>query len=161
MTESSFDYWEFFVAEARRNGAPLYEQLALGVARDDALKDLANNVRAGQPPGNILFGAVHYLLLRGADHPLHRFYPNLVASAEEPGKAFPDFHDFVDKHREELLPLIRTRVTNTNEVGRSAILHAGLRVLAQEAGEPLHLIELGPSAGLNLIWDRYAVRYRG
>ncbi len=40
------------------------------------------------------------------------------------------------------------------------MLHAGFRVVAAEAGEPLNLIEIGPSAGLNVIWDRYGVRYR-
>lgn len=163
MNATGFDYWEFFVAEARRNNAPLYGELARGLTCDETLKQFANNVRAGQPPGNILFGAVHYLLLRGADHPLRRFYPNLNDGIRLSGSsgAFPAFRDFVEKHREELAPLIHARVTNTNEVGRSAILHAGFRVLAAEAGEPLHLVELGPSAGLNLIWDRYAVRYRG
>jgi hypothetical protein len=39
-------------------------------------------------------------------------------------------------------------------------LNAAFRALAREAGQPLHLIEIGPSAGLNLIWDRYGVRYR-
>ncbi len=47
----------------------------------------------------------------------------------------------------------------TNEVGRSALLHAGFREIAKQSGEPLNLIEIGPSAGLNLVWDRYAVRY--
>ncbi|HTT82708.1 MAG TPA: DUF2332 domain-containing protein [Rhizomicrobium sp.] len=161
MNEGSFDYWEFFAADARRNSAPLYEQFALGVTRDEALRQFANLVRPGQPPANVLFAAVHYLLLRGADHPLRRFYPNLnggtrVADADG---AFPVFRDFVATHRGALAPLIATRVTNTNEVGRSVVLHAGFRALARDAGEPLHLIELGPSAGLNLIWDRYAVRY--
>jgi hypothetical protein len=31
--------------------------------------------------------------------------------------------------------------------------------VAKETGEPLALIELGPSAGLNMIWDKYRVRY--
>jgi hypothetical protein len=34
-----------------------------------------------------------------------------------------------------------------------------LRALAGLAAPPLHLVEIGPSAGLNLIWDAYGVRY--
>ncbi len=161
MGENGFDYWKFFVAEAHRNNAPLYEQFALGVSHDESLKQFADNVRPGQPPANILFAAVHYLLLRGADRPLRAFYPNLNQGRhrKDSAGAFPAFRDFIEEHREELAPLIHARVTNTNEVGRSAVLHAGFRALARAAGEPLHLIELGPSAGLNLVWDRYAVRY--
>src|ERR1700691_6218409 len=131
MGDKGFDYWEFFVAEAQRNNAPLYSQLALGVSGNEALKQFANSVRPGQPPGNILFAAVHYLLLRGADHRLREFYPNLNGGipSSDTAAAFPAFHDFVEKHSDELAPLIRSRVTNTNEVGRSAALHAGFRVL--------------------------------
>ncbi len=161
MTAGSVDYWDFFVAETRRNPAPLYEQFALGVSRDDELKSFANNVRAGQPPANILFAAVHFLLLRGTQHPLRLFYPTLHRGTppHELDGAFAAFKDFVVTHRAELAPLVRSRVTNTNEVGRSALLHAGFRALARDADEPLHLIELGPSAGFDLIWDRYGVRY--
>jgi hypothetical protein len=161
LTDRGIDYWDFFAAETRRNPAPLYERFAVGVSRDEELKQFANGCRAGQPPANILFAAVHYLLLRGADHPVRRFYPNLNGGvrAEYLDEAFPAFRDFVAKHRGELAPLVASRVTNTNEVGRSAVLHAGFRALAAEAGEPLNLIEIGPSAGLNLIWDRYRVRY--
>lgn len=162
MNAESVDYWEFFAAETRRNPAPLYEQLALGVSRDPAMKEFASMVRAGQPPANVLFAAVHYLLLRGGDHPLRRFYPNLNGGrrARNLEEVYPVFADFVGIHRAELAALVASRVTNTNEVGRSAVLHTGFRVLAQEAGAPLHLIELGPSAGLNLVWDRYGVCYR-
>jgi hypothetical protein len=91
---------------------------------------------------------------------LRKFYATcggtVRAENEDP---FPPFKDFVAQHKDAIAPMIATRVTNTNEVGRSALLHPGFRALASQAGTPLHLVEIGPSAGLNLIWDRYGVRY--
>ncbi len=46
----------------------------------------------------------------------------------------------------------------TNEVGRSAGLMAGLLVLAERSGLPFALYELGASAGLNTRLDRYGFR---
>jgi hypothetical protein len=47
------------------------------------------------------------------------------------------------------------RAPQTNEVGRSAILMAGLMVVADRFPQPIALWELGASAGLNLQLDRY------
>ncbi|HTW33385.1 MAG TPA: DUF2332 domain-containing protein [Rhizomicrobium sp.] len=155
---AGFDYWTFFVAEARRLHAPLYVRLSEGIGGDADLRALAETARPGQPPANMILAAAHFLLLRGAKHPLRDFYPNLADKVAD-GDPFPAFRDFVAQRRDEMARLVATRVTNTNEVGRSAALHAGFRALAARAGEPLHLIEIGPSAGLNTIWDSYGVRY--
>lgn len=155
------DYWTFFAEDAKRTGSPLYSRISAGIGQDEALKALCSQAQPGQPHANMILGAVHFLLLRGSDHPLKRFYRTLggtvSAEAEDP---FPDFRDFVHLHRSAVLELIETRVTNTNEIGRSALLHAAFRSVGREAAQPLSLIEIGPSAGLNLIWDSYGVRYQ-
>ena len=160
MIGEASDYWRFFAEDARRTGSALYARLAAGIGADAELKALAARARRGQPHANLMLGAVHFLILRGATHPLTRFYPTaggtVAADAEDP---MPDFRAFVAAHRIEIERLIETRVTNTNEVGRSALLHPGFRVITRQAAAPLSLIEIGPSAGLNLIWDRYGVRY--
>jgi hypothetical protein len=46
----------------------------------------------------------------------------------------------------------------TNEVGRSAALLGGFLTVAAETGRPLSLLEIGASAGLNLLWDHYGYR---
>lgn len=155
------DYWSLFAEDARTHGnAPLYARLAEGMRDDEALKTVAAKSRRGQPYANMILAAAHYLLLRGAQHPLRQFYPNLNGGACCQGvDPFPQFRDFVLTHKEEIEALIVTHATNTNEVGRSCILHAGFRAVAAEAGAPLALIEIGPSAGLNMLWDRYRVRY--
>jgi hypothetical protein len=157
--EKSFDYWDYFQRECERANAPLYVQIVRGISGDAALKEFAAHVKPGQPQANILLASVHFLLLRGDQHALRRFYPNLNGGHSPSEDAFPHFQDFVQTHRAEMASLIAAGVTNTNEVARCSTLHAGFRAVAQDAGEPLHLIEIGPSAGLNMIWDRYRVRY--
>ncbi|MBS0275888.1 MAG: DUF2332 domain-containing protein [Proteobacteria bacterium] len=159
MTGKPFDYWDFFTSEAKRADSPLYVRLSEGVRDNPELRAFAAQAKKGQPHANILFGAVHYLLLRGADHPLRAFYPNLNGGTRIEGDPFPHFIDFAGRHRDALASLIASKVTNTNEVGRSSLLHAAFRAVAEDGGEPLNLIEIGPSAGLNLIWNRYGVRY--
>jgi hypothetical protein len=159
MSGQSFDYWAFFIEDARKAGSPLYTRFAQGISTDTDLKALAARARKGQPHANLLLGAVHFLLLRGAEHPLRRHYLDLGGGAPEGEDPFPLFQDFVRLHRDAVAKLIETRVTNTNEVGRSAVLHAGFRALAEQTQGPLHLVEIGPSAGLNMIWDRYGLRF--
>lgn len=160
MSGKPVDYWSFFAHDAKKNGAILYGRIIEGVGTDDELKKMAGRARPGQPHANMILGAVNFLLLRGAQHPLRRFYATLGGDAdagtEDP---FPAFRDFCLTHRAEVEALVAGRVTNTNEIGRSAVLHPGFRAVAKETGQPLNLIEIGPSAGLNMIWDRYGVRY--
>lgn len=158
MNDREKTYWRRFADEARHLGSPLYESLSLAVDEDPALKALAARARPGQPHANLLFAAAHFLLLRGAAHPLRDFYASLGGTRG--GDAFPAFRDFVLTHADAVASLVETRVTNTNEVARSSVLRAGFVALGQREPLPLQLIEIGPSAGLNMIWDRYGMRYR-
>lgn len=158
------DYWRYFAGEAARGGdCPLYEHIALAIAEDPGLQAVTMPARLGQPPANMLFAAVHFVLLGGVDHRLRLYYSHLLKPGEtvpELGpEIYPLFKDFVARYRDETALLIATRVTNTNEVRRCAYLRAGYAEIAARTGRPIHIVELGPSAGLNLNWDRYAYRY--
>jgi hypothetical protein len=149
-----------FAQHARAYGehSPLYERLSLGIAEDGNLLDLAACARS-VPPTNLFFAAVHLLLLGGARHPLAGFYDSVSEGALESGDPFPAFRSFCLEHAREIREILSTRRVQTNEVRRCALLLPAFGLAAQRAGRPLALVEVGASAGLNLLFDRYAYDY--
>jgi hypothetical protein len=63
------------------------------------------------------------------------------------------------RHEDALRARIETHGVQTNEVQRCTMLLPTLLAASAETGLPLELVELGPSAGLNLLLDRYRYRY--
>jgi len=155
----AFEHWGKIDAPSIRS--PLYAELGLGAARDPELLRLAAETRPNQPAPNMLFGAVQYLLLGGEQHELREHYPILGAEAEPRGRMFPKFRDFCLAHRDTIVPLLKTRRTQTCVLQRCVcLLPAFARVVAEAPG-PLAMLEIGPSAGFNLLWDRYRYDYGG
>ena len=139
--------------------SPLYERLSLRIAEDPELLALAANARKNTALPNLFFGAVHLLLLKGDRHPLSAFYPSLSGSAK-PDYSYPYFRSFILEHREEIREIITTHLVQTNEVGRCACLVPAFEIVARQAKRrPLALVEIGASAGLTLLWDRYGYNY--
>ena len=108
------------------------------------------------------FGAVRYLLLSGAEHPLRGFFvPVNQALAADPRQAGPMLLDFCHTYRDELEPLIRTHLVQTNVVKRSVGLVIALWAVRRRCKQPVHVIEVGASAGIHLHFDRYRYNIGG
>ncbi len=151
---------EFRYFATRRAGsyAPLYARLAAAIAEDSVLVDLAAQARAGQSRPDLLLALIHDLLLRDPDHLAARFYPSLTATPAD-GDPAPAVLQLAHDHHDELAAEIARRLVQTNEVGRCSFLRPAIQAAALRAGAPLALLEVGASAGLNLLLDRYGYRY--
>jgi hypothetical protein len=141
--------------------SPLYGRLATGIADDDALLAIAATAQA-RPVPNLFLGAIHFLLLQGADPTLAAFYPDLASDTQEPeiGDPFALFRAFCLDHADVIQALLASRRVQTNEVRRCTCLLPAFTVAARRLGDlPLALVEVGASAGLNLLWDQYHYDY--
>lgn len=133
--------------------SPLYSRLGRVVAGDESLLALARQARAGQLPQNLLFAAVHYLLLAEPDDPLAAWYPSLGGTAAgDPG---PAFTAFCRRRSADIADLMRHRLVQANVVKRAAALRLGMAVVASEARGPVTFVEVGSSAGVHLRFDAY------
>lgn len=137
--------------------APLYSVLAAAVADDPALLALLDPAPDEQAIPVLLFAAVHDLVLAEPTHPLAHHYPNLGGSPDRAG-AVAAFRQFALERQAEIGAIVSTRHTQTNEIGRCSLLLPALGLVARDVG-PLGLVDVGASAGLNLLLDRYHYRY--
>lgn len=148
------ELWTYFADTSCGQYSPLYDRICRAVAANRDVLDLIGEAPPSGHLPTVLLAAVHYLLLEGLGHPLAAVYAG--TSHDEPG---PLFADVCLRHRDQVLHMLATRHTNTNEVGRSAVLGPALTTVAAQLGAPLGLVDVGCSAGLNLLCDRYLLDY--
>lgn len=147
------------------NGAPFTAQV---------LQAIRENISAGGTlaqlmvpwPGNPLAdalllratGALHFMVRTGKAPALAAFYPGHGERPWDAAAAGRAIEDAVVPHH-ALVKDILSRPPQTNETGRSAVLMPGYAEIARRTGLPLSILEIGASAGLNMLWDRFAYRY--
>jgi hypothetical protein len=129
--------YRVFARREARGRSAAYEALAESVADDSAVLDFIASLPLGKRQPQLVFAAARYLL--GA--------PPVIGS----------LGDLVRRYGAELTQVIMTRRTQTNEPARCAILLPVLAGLPQ----PIALIDVGASAGLTLLFDRYSYDYGG
>jgi hypothetical protein len=155
---------------------PLYHRLCEGAADDPDVCARLLDAPPDQRTPNLLLAAVHDVLLAGALEPLAGWYPSIPGRNPSPqarsrpvGRGeddpWPHFRRMALED-ERVAEHLRTRTTQTNEVGRSATLFPGLYQATFAASSappgalrPLGIVEIGASAGLNLHPGAYGYRY--
>jgi hypothetical protein len=136
LSATTAENYRVFAAEAAGR-SPRYQELALAVAGDARVLGFLADLPSPKRQPNLLFAAARYLL----GEP-----PDLAALRSLIG------------HREgELAGVMLARRTQTNEPARCATLLPALALLPQ----PLALVEVGASAGLTLLADKYSYDYDG
>jgi hypothetical protein len=115
---------------------------------------------AGDPKSDALalrlLGALHALALSGTAPALTMHFPG-AGRAGDADAAWRAAEPLLIERAGELTRFLRSP-PQTNEIGRSGILLGGFLEIARRFGRPLRLLEIGASAGLNQLWDRFHYR---
>ncbi len=139
--------------------SPLNAALLAGAAEDIEAGGSVRALVAGvdAPPGSVpqirLLSALHELVLAGRVPALAEFYPS-AGGHRSPADVWPAAANAIDEHFEWLRGRMKVTV-QTNEPGRSAVLYVALLWLTHVHQRPIRLLEIGASAGVNLLCDRF------
>ncbi|MGH9016846.1 MAG: DUF2332 domain-containing protein [Acidimicrobiales bacterium] len=150
---------------ARHGRSPLSVAIMQGAADDleggGIVAELYTGVPlpAGQAPALRLLAALHRLVLSGQAPELAVYYPS-VGGYEHPDGAWTAAERTLRLHADDLGVVLR-RGVQTNEPGRSAVLFGVLLWIADRYRRPVRLLEVGASAGLNLLAENFAYRSTG
>lgn len=127
----------FFSRKETRDRCPVYEDLGLRIAEDPEIIDVISSFPRNKRQPNLLLASLRRLL-------------GHVPSFEE-------VRAIMMRQPDDLLRIALSHGTQTNEPGRCATLLPLLCRLPQ----PLALLEVGASAGLCLVPDRYSYAFNG
>jgi hypothetical protein len=113
----------------------------------------------GRPDEDVLSlrlcGGLHRLVLSHADPALASAYPPNPADA---GRLRAAVEEALHQSDDYLLGAL-DGAPQTNEIARSGMLFPGFLEIARHFRRPLDIAEIGSSAGLNLLFDRFHYRY--
>ncbi|MEI2354927.1 DUF2332 domain-containing protein [Mesobacillus zeae] len=143
-----------------KGSSPLYERLSIDISADREMLQFASSARRGQPVPNLLFGSVHFLLQKGSESPLREYFGSLTENPRTPdGQAFHHFKQFCMKNEGDVRTILQTKLVQTNEVRRCSYLFPIFCYIQSLIDQPLALIEIGTSAGFQLLFDQYKYSY--
>ena len=135
MREQLASRYRRFAEIEARGRSPLYESIASGVAADPFALEFLSSLPGEKQQPNLLLAAVR----------------SVCGLAED----WPQFRALLRSNAPAVAAVMLARRTQTNEPARCAALLPALASLPQ----PLALLEVGASAGLCLLPDRYGYDY--
>ena len=151
--------WFLRFAE-QTNGSKMYEYLSAKIADDEEIMALASQGNHAQPIPNLLLASVNYLLYQKPGAELKNFYPNHDGQFQSGPEFLNAFHDFCVSHADEIIPVLKNRSVQTNEVRRCAVLLPAYSMISKASGgNALTVIDVGTSGGLNLLFDQFSYDY--
>ena len=135
--------------------SPLYERVAVALSESDEAVRAIEAAPARKRDPTLILAALHDLALAGRAPALAAAY-----AAGDGDAAAAAAIDTLLRMTDSVVAIAARRRTRTIETGRCAVLYPAIAEAAHRVGaNAVGLIDVGGSAGLNLIVDRVGITY--